>query len=457
MSESEVETDNTSGIKIPRFRGRREEDYCLWRLRLRAACRVKGVWGVVASPTDTVSITTSDDNATRTASESARQIAKREKASGIIISALGDSPLRVVLEADDDPKRMLELLDGRYASNRTVSRISVQTQLFRMTYTNQNMSSYVDKYTSLFAQLERMGKDAAIPESHKAPMLLASIDPQGPLESTAAALRTKDVSDLTWDYVATTLIDEYNARNISPSSRTAKGNKNRTKRRKSSKGGSASSTRTEHHQDDSDSEESDIESTARAFSAALKSFKSDRSDKINRHHCEFCDKDGHTEERCYLNPENPDNKLPPKVRQLLAAQEKKCASSSSSGKLDKGTSRKGKMEIAGAAVEKTTITPANDMRSYADSGATVHCFHSKSAFVPGSLQKCGARTVMLANKTSVESEYYGNVILPFENANVRLQRALYVPNLGYNLVSSGILADNGIETHFRREDVQIVL
>ena len=86
-----------------------------------------------------------------------------EKASGIIISALGDSPLRVVLEADDDPKRMLKLLDARYASNRTVSRIAVQTQLFRMRYTDQTMSTYADKYTSLFSQLEQMGKGAAIP------------------------------------------------------------------------------------------------------------------------------------------------------------------------------------------------------------------------------------------------------------------------------------------------------
>ena len=199
MSESEVEADGTSGIKIPRFHGRRGDDYGLWRLRLRAACRVKGVWGVVesvsGSSTTTTTTTTDVDDTVR----STRDIVKREKASGIIISALGDAPLRVVIEAHDNPKRMLQLLDARYASNRTVSRIAVQTQLFRMRYTDQNMSSYVDKYTSLFAQLEQMGKDAAIPETHKAPMLLASIDPKCPLESTAAALRTKDTFDLTWD------------------------------------------------------------------------------------------------------------------------------------------------------------------------------------------------------------------------------------------------------------------
>lgn len=197
MSESDVESETGSGIKIPRFHGRRGEDYGLWRLRLRAACRIKGVWKVVesSSTVSEASGTSSEASGVAIASApvSTRTVANLEKASGMIISALGDAPLRVVLDADDDPARMLKLLDARYASNRTVSRIAVQTQLFRMRYIDQNMSTYVDTYTALFSQLERMGKDSAIPESHKAPMLLASIDPSCALESTSAALRTKDV------------------------------------------------------------------------------------------------------------------------------------------------------------------------------------------------------------------------------------------------------------------------
>lgn len=80
------------------------------------------------------------------------------------------------MDVENDQPRMMRLLDGRYASNRTVYPISVQTQLSRMTYNNQNMSSYIDQYTSLYSKLERMGKDAAVPETYKAPILLASID-----------------------------------------------------------------------------------------------------------------------------------------------------------------------------------------------------------------------------------------------------------------------------------------
>lgn len=46
-------------------------------------------------------------------------------------------------------------------------------------------------------------------------MLLASINPKYFWESTAAVLRTKEVSELTLDYVVATLVDEYNAKDIS--------------------------------------------------------------------------------------------------------------------------------------------------------------------------------------------------------------------------------------------------
>ena len=56
------------------------------------------------------------------------------------------------------------------------------------------------------SQLEMMGKDAAIPENHNAPVLLASTDPESPLKLPAACLRAIDVSELTWDYGSPTCI-----------------------------------------------------------------------------------------------------------------------------------------------------------------------------------------------------------------------------------------------------------
>ena len=51
----------------------------------------------------------------------------------------------------------------------------------------------------------------------------------------------------------------------------------------------------------------------------------------------------------------------------------------------------------------------------------------------------------------------GEVVLPFEHADIRLQNVLYIPNLSYNLVSTGKLADNGIQSLFRRFDVRLSL
>ena len=462
MSESDTEMDTNSGIKISRFHGRRGEDYALWRHRLRAACRVKGVWGVVDTSTES-SVTTDLTDAERVRIDS-RTRAKREKASGIIISALGDAPLRVVMDVDDDPARMLQLLDGRYASNRTVSRIAVQTQLFRMSYNGQNMSTYVDQFTSLFSQLERMGTDAAIPDSHKAPMLLASIDPKCPLESTAAALRTKDIGELTWDYVATTLIDEYNAKESSTSG-SGSSHKPRNRRKKNKQGGSGSGNRVDNNRNDQYDSDSDIDSTVRAFAVALKSGKFDVPDRNKTYHCNFCDKSGHTEDRCWLNPDNPNNKIPAKLQQRFSSKANAVVTNSSSAK-GTGSKKSTKVEIVGATilmsnqnivdVDKTTVLPPKDHRTYNDSGATCHCFHCESYFVPGSLVPC-QREVMLADKNSVTATHMGDVILPFENANIRLKHVLYIPNLGYNLVSTGRLADNGIESKFGRCDVRLTL
>lgn len=180
MPESEFEDCGSSGFKISSFIGRLVDYYGHWCLLLRAVCRVKGVWGVLEPSTGASSTTTAITSAAEGALPSNHELTKRERESGTIISSLGDSPIHVVLEADDDPKRILKLLDACSASNRTVSSIAVQTQLYCMRYTDQVMSTYVDKYTFLFSQPDQMGKDANIPETHKAPMILASIDPECP-------------------------------------------------------------------------------------------------------------------------------------------------------------------------------------------------------------------------------------------------------------------------------------
>ena len=184
-----------------------------------------------------------------------------------------------------------------------------------------------------------MGKDSAIPYSHKAPMLPASIDQTCTLDSTATALRTKDAYELTWDYVATTLIGEYNAKSTTGNSF---GSSNRRKKSRKGNSGSKSdkpSSASEHLDSDSDTDY-----TIRAFAAALKSVKTDTVARERRHRCDFCGKSGHKEDRCYQNPVNSDNKLAPKLREMF--QDKAAAA------VVKDKTRAKKTEIAGSLVEK---------------------------------------------------------------------------------------------------------
>lgn len=137
-------------------------------------------------------------------------------ASGIIISALGHAALRIDLDAEENLGGMIQLFDSRYAFSRKVCIIAVATRLFKISYRDQNKTSYIDQYTSLCSQLQRFGSDTAIVESLKPPFLLASVDPMCCLKQAAAGVPTREHQGLSSDYVTTTTIDEFNARRLFP-------------------------------------------------------------------------------------------------------------------------------------------------------------------------------------------------------------------------------------------------
>jgi hypothetical protein len=166
---------------------------------------------------------------------------------------------------------MLKLLDECYASC-AASRIAIQTLLYRKTNDGSDMAKFIDEHCSLFSQLERMGKDAAIPETHKAPMLVAAIPVDSPLEVPAAALRTKDVAELTWEFVTTTLIDETEWRSMRTS-----GNNGATSfrgRRNNKYPKQSNSNRTDNNKFH------DFDAAARAFATAWRSKNTDEKPKL---------------------------------------------------------------------------------------------------------------------------------------------------------------------------------
>ena len=65
--------------------------------------------------------------------------------------------------------------------------------------------------------------------------------------------------------------------------------------------------------------------------------------------------------------------------------------------------------------------------------------------------------LVLADKSTVVANQVGEVLLSIENANLRLTDVLLVPEMGYNLVSCGRLADKGIESRFSSESASLIL
>jgi hypothetical protein len=177
--------------------------------------------------------------------------------------------------------------------------------------------------------------------------------------------------------------------------------------------------------------------------------------------CDFRGKAGHLGTKCFLNPSNPNNRLPDKLREKLLV-----ASSDEKKQKPKKLNHES-MEIVAMArstvpkAEKTTIHPPKGSRCYFNSGATCSIYISRQAFVPGTLRVCDPRPILLADTSEVRANMSGDVILEFPKedgsptAILRITGCLYVEDLGYNLISVGKLADKGITSIFRAETVEL--
>lgn len=178
--------------EIQKFIGNRTDHYSLWRLRAEIALKGKGYWKQLKDDPCETDV--------------------KDKASTLLVVALGDTALRACAVKIGNPLEMLEMLNNGFALNRTATRISVLTSMYikRFNCKRDDIATFVDEFESLFAQLERMGAETEIPESHKAPLLLVSMGNNSPLESTVAALRKKETDKLSWEDVTSDLIQEWN-------------------------------------------------------------------------------------------------------------------------------------------------------------------------------------------------------------------------------------------------------
>ena len=119
------------------FDGKPTSDFMIWELRIIAALKCKGLLHCVDK---TYSV--SGNPPTRPPNE-----LESEKASILIIEALGDRPLRIVSNLTEDPRAMLNKLRERYAPTSALTKSTVLAELHSLRYKSGNMSDYIDKFT----------------------------------------------------------------------------------------------------------------------------------------------------------------------------------------------------------------------------------------------------------------------------------------------------------------------
>lgn len=156
-----------------------------------------------------------------------------------------------------------------------------------------------------------------------------------------------------------------------------------------------------------------------------------------------------------MTPANPNDKLSPRMLATMTSKHTNKRKTSIEASSD--NSGKPKVKIVGSVIDSTTINPPNNMKIHADSGATIYCLFNKRAFTNVSLDHCEERTIIIAYETSCKSSLMEEVVIETASGIFRLQKALCAPNRGYNLVSTGRLANNGIESTFRRNGFTLQL
>ena len=133
-------------------------DYGLWEIRVEATCSAKGVHDALNVP---VGIPIKDSHKTIE--------------SGIIVSALSDSTLRVVRSVICDPAEIMKKSDGRFESRSTASNISKLTEFVSARFVNikSDITKHIDRMAYILEQLKAM--DVQIDNSMQVCVLLASV------------------------------------------------------------------------------------------------------------------------------------------------------------------------------------------------------------------------------------------------------------------------------------------
>ena len=178
-------------MRLDKFKGMRNEDYATWRDKIEIVLKGKGLLKKVH-----------DDNCLEEI---------RDKVTSIIALSLREAPFRVCRSAKGNPKEMLELLDARYASKRSVSWIALlHTICTKKHKGKEDLAKFVDDFDRLFSQFEQIKPDVIFPDEIKVGLFMASLQETASLKSSLASLKLQDDDKLTWEIVTSDLIEVWN-------------------------------------------------------------------------------------------------------------------------------------------------------------------------------------------------------------------------------------------------------
>lgn len=131
----------------------------------------------------------------------------RNKASNIIISALGDNSLRVVRLVIGDPSMMMAKLDARYSSKTVEIGISNLDEIIYVRYKSfkSDISKQLDCLDGLIEEMRAMG--TSFDNALAIGILLSSIKKDQLIPTTSAIEKLSD-KDLNWEDECRFLIDD---------------------------------------------------------------------------------------------------------------------------------------------------------------------------------------------------------------------------------------------------------
>ena len=365
------------------------DNYRLWRIRIEAACDAKNLDDVLNR----------ERNPHSDPDKKAKFAGDMRKASGIIVAALSNEPLRIVRSEIRKPYSMIKKLNERYDSKSAASCISKMTELISLRYDSlsKDIGGHIDKMAGIVEQLADM--DTSIPDELAIALLIASIN-VFEMAPIAAAIKTMPDDSADWGSVTTRLIEEQHSIRIK--------------------------------------------------------MKPERTAKATRR-CEICGKTHFTKD-CWLNPKNPNNRLQLKERPGKDSKGKRYFNKSEK-ESDEKKRDQSRPKTPRAAVARANVcnNAAHRRRMMLDSGTTTHMTPDEDELF--STVNCNV-SISLGDDSCVQASCKGTNAVTWSGlegtTEVHLSETLAARDLAMKLLSVPALTKKGMAVLFLPSKTLIV-